>query len=40
MKREGPTNIFLKSQISQIQKEHKMSIPIETIIVNEHKCQI
>ena len=29
MKRNGPTNIFLKSQVSQIQKEHKMSIPIK-----------
>ena len=27
MKRKGPTKIFLESQVSQIQKEHKMSIP-------------
>ena len=37
MKRKGPTKFFLKSQVSQIQKEHKMSIPIKTISLNEHK---
>ena len=37
MKRKGPTKIFLKSQVSQIQKEHKMSIPIKTVSLNEHK---
>ena len=37
MKRKRPTKIFLKSQVSQIQKEHKMSIPIETVSLNEHK---
>ena len=37
MKRKGPTKFFLKSQVSQIQKEHKMSIPIKTISLNEPK---
>ena len=37
MKRKGPTKFFLKSQVSEIQKEHKMSIPIKTINLNEHK---
>ena len=37
MKRKGTTNLYLKSQISQIQKEHKRSIPIETISLNEQK---
>ena len=37
MKRKRPTKFFLKSQVSQIQKEHKMSIPIKTISSNEHK---
>ena len=36
MKRKGPTTFFLKSQVSQVQKEHKMSIPIKTINLNEH----
>ena len=31
MQRKGPTKFFLKSQVSQIQKEHKMSIPIKKI---------
>ena len=30
MKRKWPTKFFLKSQVSQIQKEHKMTIPIKT----------
>ena len=37
MKRKGPTKVFLKSQVSQIQKEHKMSIPIKTISLNEYR---
>ena len=37
MKRKGPTKFFLKSRVSQIQKEHKMSIPIKTIGSNEYK---
>ena len=37
MKRKGPAKLFLKSQVSQIQKEHKMSIAIKTISLNEHK---
>ena len=37
MKRKRPTTFFLKSQVSQIQKEHKMSIPIKTISLKEHK---
>ena len=37
MKRKGLTKFFLKSQVSQIQKEHKISIPIKTISLNEHK---
>ena len=40
MKRKGPTKFFLKSSVSQIQKEHKMSIPIKTISLNEHKMNI
>ena len=36
MKRKGPTKFFLKSQVSQIQKEHKMSIRIKTISSNAH----
>ena len=37
MKRKGSIKFFLKSQNSQIQKEHKMTIPIKTITLNEHK---
>ena len=37
MKKKGPTKTFLKSQVSQIQKEHKMSIPIKSISSNEQK---
>ena len=37
MKRKGPTNFFLKIQVLQIQKEHKMTIPIKTISLNEHE---
>ena len=37
MKRKRPTKFSLKSQVSQIQKEHKMSIPIKTISLNEHE---
>ena len=29
MQRKGPTKFFLKSQVSQIQKEHKMSMSIK-----------
>ena len=37
MQRKGSTKFFLKSQVSQIKKEHKMSIPIKPISLNEHK---
>ena len=37
MKRKGPTKFFHKSQDSQIQKEHKMTLPIKKINFNEHK---
>ena len=37
MKKKGPTKFFPKSQVSQIQKEHKMTIHITTINLNEHK---
>ena len=37
MKRKWSTKIFLKSQVLQIQKEHKMSIPNKTICLNRHK---
>ena len=37
MKRKGPTKFFLESQVSQIQKEHKIAISIKTISLNEHK---
>ena len=40
MKRKGPTKFFFESQVSQIQQEHKISISIKTISINEHKCQI
>ena len=40
MKRKGPTKFFLKSQVSQIQKEHKMSIPIKKLVQMNIKCQI
>ena len=37
MKRKRPTKFFLKTQVSQIQKEHRMSIRIKTISLNEQK---
>ena len=37
MKRKGPLKFFLKSQVLQIQKEHKMLIRIKTISLNEQK---
>ena len=37
MKRKKPVKIFLTSQVSLIQKEHEMTIPIKTIILNEHE---
>ena len=37
MKRKEPTKFFLKSQVSQIRKEHKMTIPIKKINLKEHK---
>ena len=37
MKRKGPTKFFLRSQVSQIQKEHKMSKSIKKNSLNEHK---
>ena len=41
IKRKGPTTFFLKSQVSKLQKEHKMSIPIKIIsLSNKKKCQI
>ena len=29
MKRKGPTKFFLESQVSQIQKEHKIALSIK-----------
>ena len=37
MKRKERIKFFLKSQVSQIQKERKMTIPIKTITLNEYK---
>ena len=37
MKKKRPTKFFHKIQVSQIKIVHKMSIPIKTISLNEHK---
>ena len=37
MERKEPTKNLLKSQVLQIQKEHKMSLPNKTICLYEHK---
>ena len=37
MKTKGPSKLFRKSQVSKIQKEHKLSKPIKLISLNEYK---
>ena len=37
IKRKKPSKFFLKCQVSQIQKEHKVTIPIKNINLNENK---